>query len=53
MQNNKFITTTATPFNTQKDYAIEVRNFPLRSDLPSKSLSIMSKPARRSDKENS
>lgn len=24
-----------------------------RSDLPSKSLSIMSKPARRSDKENS
>lgn len=37
----------------QKGYATEVRNLSLRSDLPSKSLSIMSKPARRSDKENS
>lgn len=61
MKSNQFIKITLEVFNMlkmlnethQKVYATEVRNLSLRSDLPSKSPSIISKPARRSDKENS
>lgn len=60
MQSNQFIKSNLKGFNTLKPKTKTFRRVMQKkceifsiSDLPSKSVSIMSKPARRSDKENS